>query len=30
MEIVKTMAITIISVIVALYIKDMIDAPAAV
>lgn len=28
MEIVKTMAITIISVIVALYIKDMIDAPA--
>jgi hypothetical protein len=30
MEIVKTMAITIISVIVALYIKDMIDAPATV
>ena len=28
MEIVKTMAITIVAVIVALYIKDMIDAPA--
>jgi len=28
MEIVKTMAITVISVIIALYIKDMIDAPS--
>lgn len=28
MEIVKSLAITVIAVIIALYIKDMIDAPA--
>jgi hypothetical protein len=29
MEIVKSLAITVVAVIIALYIKDMIDAPAA-
>jgi hypothetical protein len=30
MEIVKSLAITVVAVIIALYIKDMIDAPATV
>jgi hypothetical protein len=30
MELVKSIAITVVAVIIALYIKDMIDAPATV
>jgi hypothetical protein len=29
MEMIKSIAITVVAVIIALYVKDMIDAPAA-